>query len=141
MDKIPRTGKMFRGIISKLIYSRSYAVERRINNLREVANPVSRLFSANIYFNCVTSILIICTASLSVPILRQPRYAVDNEENADGVRCIAAPIFDAGGNVAAALVTSNTILHIDENHLPKIIELVKESAAQVSRRIGFNAKI
>ncbi|MGI9055951.1 MAG: IclR family transcriptional regulator [Pyrinomonadaceae bacterium] len=67
-------------------------------------------------------------------------FAIDNEENADGVRCIAAPIFDAKGNVAAALGTSSTILHIDEHHLPKIVELVRKSANQVSRQIGFNIK-
>ena len=67
-------------------------------------------------------------------------FAIDNEENADGVRCIAAPIFDAGGNVAAALGTSSTILHIDENYLPKIVELVRKSANQVSRQLGFNIK-
>lgn len=64
-------------------------------------------------------------------------FAVDNEENADGVRCIAAPIFDASGKIAAALGTSSTILHIDETHLPKIVELVRKSANQVSRQLGF----
>ncbi|MEO6588166.1 MAG: IclR family transcriptional regulator [Pyrinomonadaceae bacterium] len=67
-------------------------------------------------------------------------FAIDNEENADGVRCIAAPIFDSNGNVTAALGTSGTILHIDETHLPKIVELVRKSANQVSRQIGFNIK-
>ena len=67
-------------------------------------------------------------------------FAIDNEENADGVRCIAAPIFEASGNVAAALGTSGTIMHIDENHLPKIVELVRKSANQVSRQLGFNIK-
>lgn len=64
-------------------------------------------------------------------------FALDNEENSDDVRCIAAPIFDAGGRVAAALGTSSTILHIDEEHLPKLIDLVKRSAAKVSRQLGF----
>lgn len=67
-------------------------------------------------------------------------FAIDNEENADGVRCIAAPIFEANGKVCAALGTSSTILHIDENHLPKIVELVRKSANQVSRQLGFNIK-
>ncbi len=64
--------------------------------------------------------------------------AIDNEENADGVRCIAAPIFDAAGNVTAALGTSSTILHIDKTQLPKIVELVKNSAKEVSAQLGFD---
>jgi DNA-binding IclR family transcriptional regulator len=67
-------------------------------------------------------------------------FAVDNEENAEGVRCIAAPIFDSSGKVAAALGTSSIILHIDESHLPKIVELVKNAAAKVSNQLGFNPK-
>lgn len=65
-------------------------------------------------------------------------FAIDNEENADGVRCIAAPIFDAKGNVIAAFGTSSTIFHIDKTHLPKIVELIKKSAANVSKQLGFN---
>lgn len=69
--------------------------------------------------------------------VRELGFALDNEENSDGVRCIAAPIFDARGKTTAALGTSSTILHIDETHLPKLIELVKKSAAGVSGQLGF----
>jgi len=72
--------------------------------------------------------------------VRQYGFAIDNEENSDGVRCIAAPIFNASGKVIAALGTSSTILHIDENQLPKIIELVRKAAAAVSRQLGFHGK-
>lgn len=72
--------------------------------------------------------------------VREYGFAIDNEENADGVRCIAAPIFNANGKIAAALGTSSTILHIDETHLPKLVEIVKKSATQVSRQLGFSIK-
>ena len=67
-------------------------------------------------------------------------FAVDDEENADGVRCIAAPIYDAKGKLIAALGTSSIVQHIDETHLPKIVELVTKSAAKVSRQMGFVAQ-
>lgn len=72
--------------------------------------------------------------------VRKYGFAVDDEENADGVRCIAAPIFDVKGNVIAAFGTSSIIMHIDKTHLPKIVDLVKSSAAQISRQIGFSPK-
>lgn len=72
--------------------------------------------------------------------VRKYGFAVDDEENAEGVRCIAAPIYDAKGNLIAALGTSSVVLHIDETHLPKIVELVKKSAAKVSRQMGFTGK-
>ncbi len=73
--------------------------------------------------------------------VREFGFALDNEENSDDVRCIAAPIYDKNGEIIAALGTSNTILHIDEKNLPGIIELVKKAARQVSKQMGFNQKI
>lgn len=64
-------------------------------------------------------------------------FAVDNEENSVGVRCIAAPILDAKGNVIAALGTSSTILEIDTEHLPRYVELVRAAALEVSRKLGY----
>ncbi len=71
--------------------------------------------------------------------VRKYGFAVDDEENAEGVRCIAAPIYDARGSVVAALGTSSIIQHIDEPNLPKIVGLLTEAAAKVSREIGYSA--
>ncbi|HEY0459588.1 MAG TPA: IclR family transcriptional regulator [Pyrinomonadaceae bacterium] len=67
-------------------------------------------------------------------------FAVDDEENSDGVRCIASPIFDAQGKIVAALGTSDTITRLDETQLTKVVELVKKAAIQVSNLIGFDSK-
>ena len=72
--------------------------------------------------------------------VRKYGFAVDDEENAESVRCIAAPIYDAKGKIIAALGTSSVVMHIDETHLPKIVDLVIKSAAKVSRQMGFIAK-
>lgn len=68
-------------------------------------------------------------------------FAIDNEENSNDVRCIAAPIFNSNGELIAALGTSSTILQIKEEQLPKIVELVKKAAQRVSKQMGFNAEI
>ena len=65
-------------------------------------------------------------------------FALDNEENSDGVRCIASPIFDAQGKIVAAIGTSDTINRLDEAHLPKTVEMIKKSAAQISSLLGFD---
>src|SRR6266849_5672522 len=41
--------------------------------------------------------------------VKQSGYAVDDEENSLGARCLGAPIFDAMGNVTAALGASGTL--------------------------------
>lgn len=40
--------------------------------------------------------------------IRQQGYSIDNEEIEYGLKCIAAPIFDSGGNVIAAASISTT---------------------------------
>lgn len=72
--------------------------------------------------------------------VRKFGFAVDDEENAEGVRCIAAPIYDARGAVIATLGTSSIVQHIDEAHLPKIVDLIKKAAAKVSLGMGYSAK-
>ena len=67
-------------------------------------------------------------------------FALDDEENAEGVRCVAAPVFDARGKVIAALGTSSVVMHIDEAHMPAIVELVKTAAAKVSSGMGYSPK-
>lgn len=73
--------------------------------------------------------------------VRKFGFAVDDEENSSGVRCVASPIFNAQGKIAAALGTSDTIIRLDETSLPKIVELIKKSAAQISNLIGFDKKL
>lgn len=69
--------------------------------------------------------------------VRKYGFAIDDEENADGVRCVASPIFDTTGKVVAALGTSTIIMQLNETHLPKVVELVKDSAHKVSEQLGY----
>lgn len=67
-------------------------------------------------------------------------FAIDDEENSSGVRCIASPVFDAQGKIVAAIGTSNTIISLDEKNLPKVVEAIKKSASQISNLIGYAGK-
>lgn len=68
--------------------------------------------------------------------VRAQGYALDDEENSVGVRCVAAPIFNNQGTVVAALGTSATTNQIDQDNLPKIASLVKEAARKISHQLG-----
>ncbi len=67
--------------------------------------------------------------------VKQSGYAVDDEENSLGARCLGAPIFDAMGNVTAALGASGTLTQTDEASMPRIIEALKEAARRISRQM------
>jgi DNA-binding IclR family transcriptional regulator len=67
-------------------------------------------------------------------LVREQGYAVDDEENSLGARCLGAPILDAVGNVTAALGVSGTLTQVDEENFPKIVEALKETARRISRQ-------
>jgi DNA-binding IclR family transcriptional regulator len=67
--------------------------------------------------------------------VKQAGYAVDDEENSLGARCLGAPVFDAAGDVAAAIGASGTLTQMDEASMPRMIEALKETARRVSRQL------
>lgn len=68
--------------------------------------------------------------------VRAQGYALDDEENSLGVRCVAAPVFDSLGKVQAAVGVTGTINQVDKARLPKIAALVQEAARKISQQLG-----
>ncbi len=69
-------------------------------------------------------------------IVRERGYAVDDEENSLGVRCVAAPIFNGEGQVEASVGMSGTLSQMTPEMLPKMAELVKDAARRISQQLG-----
>jgi IclR family KDG regulon transcriptional repressor len=66
-------------------------------------------------------------------------YALDDEEAVMGARCIAAPIFDAGGKVIGAVSLSGPLTRITAEKIAPLGALVKGAAQSISRRLGFQS--
>lgn len=62
-------------------------------------------------------------------------YAVDDEENSLGARCLGAPVFEVTGTVIAALGASGTLTQVEEDSMPRLAEAVKETARRISRQL------
>jgi IclR family acetate operon transcriptional repressor len=71
--------------------------------------------------------------------VRAQGYAVDDEENSVGARCIGVPVFDATARVVAAIGLSGTSGQVTPENLPKLAETLKETSRKVSRQLGFVA--
>ncbi len=71
--------------------------------------------------------------------VRARGYAVDDEENNPGVRCVAAPVFDRLGEVQASVGVTGTTSQIDRTNLPRIAALVKEAARKIGAA-GFHPR-
>jgi IclR family KDG regulon transcriptional repressor len=65
-------------------------------------------------------------------ITRERGYAIDNEEIEDGLRCIAAPIFNAEGNVIAAVSISGPSSRINETTYDEYSKYVVKTAKLIS---------
>jgi DNA-binding IclR family transcriptional regulator len=68
--------------------------------------------------------------------VRQRGYALDDEENSLGARCLAVPIFGLSGAVEAALGVTGTTAQIAPAQVPKLAEVLKEAARRVSRQLA-----
>ena len=63
-------------------------------------------------------------------------YAVDDQLNVEGVRCVGSAVFDESGYPVAALSISGPSMRIDRAALPRLGELVREAAASVTAEMG-----
>ncbi|MGY6548677.1 MAG: HTH-type transcriptional regulator BhcR [Roseinatronobacter sp.] len=63
-------------------------------------------------------------------------YAIDNEERTEGMRCIAAPIFDAQGKAVAGLSISGPAFRLPLERAETLGLLVKQAAAGVTEATG-----
>lgn len=63
-------------------------------------------------------------------------YAVDDEEHAVGLRCIAAPVFDEFGQTVAAISVSGPKARIPDERIAVLGEMVTRAAAEVTREYG-----
>jgi DNA-binding IclR family transcriptional regulator len=71
--------------------------------------------------------------------VREQGYAVDDEENNTGARCLGAPVFNQIGAAEASLGLSGTINQVNPNTMPRIIEALKEAARHVSMQLGYRS--
>ena len=68
--------------------------------------------------------------------VRQHGYALDDEEHAVGLRCVAAPIFDENGQALAAISLSGPKARIVDGRLGEMGNAVRQTAAEITRELG-----
>jgi IclR family KDG regulon transcriptional repressor len=74
---------------------------------------------------------------LEIEQARERGFALDNEENEMGVRCVAAPIHDHTGQVVAAVSVSAPIQRLPMSEVPRFGNKVKETARAISCKLGY----
>jgi IclR family acetate operon transcriptional repressor len=69
--------------------------------------------------------------------VRRLGYAVDDEECHEGVRCLAAPVWDASGGARAAIGISASASIFTRRQNQEIAAHVLWAAGEVSRALGY----
>jgi IclR family acetate operon transcriptional repressor len=70
-------------------------------------------------------------------VIRRRGYAVDAEESAVGLRCVAAPIFDRSGIAVAAFSMSAPAGTLDADGEERYSTIIREAALRVSAQTGY----
>jgi DNA-binding IclR family transcriptional regulator len=68
--------------------------------------------------------------------VRERGYSVDDEEAVEGLRCVAAPIFDHTERVVAAFSVAGPATRITPERVPEIARLVCDTSRKISFRLG-----
>lgn len=68
-------------------------------------------------------------------------YALDDEEEEIGVRCIGAPILNWEGTVAAAVSVTGSVNRINPETVSQIARQVKRTAQAISRELGVSGDL
>lgn len=77
----------------------------------------------------------------NLAIVRERGYAIDEEEVVEGLACIAAPILNDRGRVAAAVSISGQSHEFEEPNRSRYIQAVQEAAAGISQRLGHAVQL
>lgn len=70
-------------------------------------------------------------------LIRTCGYAVDDEENELGIRCVAVPIPGPGGRADSAFSISSLVPHMGRERLSQLAQLALETKSNILRDLGL----
>jgi len=73
--------------------------------------------------------------------IRRLKFAVDDEEDEIGLRCIGTPIFDRRGKALAAISICGTVSHITANNLSALAQQLVSTASEISQNLGADTAV
>ena len=70
-------------------------------------------------------------------MVRLQGYAIDNEENEAGVRCVGAPVFNLYGEVSGAISVSGPTIRVTGDKIVRLTKEVTKCAKNISGALGY----
>lgn len=72
-----------------------------------------------------------------IHLVREQHYAEDNEEQEDGLICVAAPVYNRLGQIIAGISISLPSIRFKEKERPYLVNLLQQAGKNISERLGF----
>ncbi|MEQ6390669.1 IclR family transcriptional regulator [Bacillaceae bacterium S4-13-58] len=73
--------------------------------------------------------------------IKKQGYSIDNQENEQGVRCIAVPIRNHNQDMIGAISISTLLTQVNDEKLAEYIELLKSTGQEISQELGYRQTI
>lgn len=67
---------------------------------------------------------------------RERGWAIDDQEDVVGIRCVAAPVRNSKGNVVAAISVTGAVSHLPMDEIEDVAAVVKEAASELGEAVG-----
>jgi IclR family acetate operon transcriptional repressor len=69
-------------------------------------------------------------------LVRKRGWAIDDEEQAEGMRCVGSAIYNEHGEVIGGVSISGPVVRVTEERLGELGPMVKRAAAEITERVG-----
>jgi len=69
--------------------------------------------------------------------IRKQGYGFDEMEHEEGMRCVAAPIYDRKGKVIASISISGPIIYVTHFRMPELTDYILKTAKEISYQLGY----
>lgn len=69
--------------------------------------------------------------------VREQGYAFDDEELAQGIRCLAVPVRNFAGQIVSAIGISAPVWRLGTERLAQVTEMVKTTGHRLSQQLGY----
>jgi DNA-binding IclR family transcriptional regulator len=73
-------------------------------------------------------------------LVRRQGYAVDDEENEVGIRCIGSPIYDHSGRLSGALSISGWTITMTRERVPQLAAELLQTCQKISGQLGYSGE-
>lgn len=126
-SRIGRRNPLYSTAIGKVLLA-----WRNYDEVREILAGVEFVLSTPKTLSGIDELL--CT----LDAVRLQGFAEDNEEQEEGIRCIAVPVFDRFGVVIAGLSLSFPAIRFAEENKSQSVSLLHRAARTISAQLGYH---